>query len=180
MQGADNDATALPELLGSLKSPNQPNHYEQVIRSYLMKSDGGDLSDMASEDATKAKFDTLVNSVATLYARMVAGDGMLSILKEMSMKEGMFEENGLETEFDSLTDSLMVGLRKPLHHRQSPIPNDSNVLNAKIGTSFEAISSVVHSEVSAVWAIDLHTHLLPPTHGALCLWGIDELLTYVC
>eukprot|EP00536_Pseudo-nitzschia_multiseries_P018301 jgi/Psemu1/248653/estExt_Genewise1.C_23640008 len=27
-------------------------------------------------------------------------------------------------------------------------------------------------------AIDLHTHLLPPTHGALCLWGIDELLTY--
>ena len=27
-------------------------------------------------------------------------------------------------------------------------------------------------------AVDLHTHLLPPTHGALCLWGIDELLTY--
>jgi hypothetical protein len=26
--------------------------------------------------------------------------------------------------------------------------------------------------------IDLHTHLLPPSHGALCLWGIDELLTY--
>mmetsp|Transcript_21113 Transcript_21113/g.44367 ORF Transcript_21113/g.44367 Transcript_21113/m.44367 type:complete len:151 (-) Transcript_21113:1391-1843(-) len=26
--------------------------------------------------------------------------------------------------------------------------------------------------------MDLHTHLLPPTHGALCPWGIDELLTF--
>jgi hypothetical protein len=26
--------------------------------------------------------------------------------------------------------------------------------------------------------IDLHTHLLPPSHGGLMLWGVDELLTY--
>ena len=24
----------------------------------------------------------------------------------------------------------------------------------------------------------VHTHLLPPEHGKLMLWGIDELLTY--
>mmetsp|Transcript_6656 Transcript_6656/g.19163 ORF Transcript_6656/g.19163 Transcript_6656/m.19163 type:complete len:480 (-) Transcript_6656:389-1828(-) len=42
----------------------------------------------------------------------------------------------------------------------------------------ESIPSVVFSEVASALAIDLHTHLLPPTHGALCLWGIDELLTY--
>ena len=27
-------------------------------------------------------------------------------------------------------------------------------------------------------AIDLNTHFLPPSRGPLCLWGIDELLTY--
>lgn len=37
---------------------------------------------------------------------------------------------------------------------------------------------VVLSEVGTAETIDLHTHLLPPTHGPLCLWGIDELLTY--
>ncbi|OEU18027.1 hypothetical protein FRACYDRAFT_184859 [Fragilariopsis cylindrus CCMP1102] len=42
----------------------------------------------------------------------------------------------------------------------------------------DTIRSIVFSEVSSAVAIDLHTHLLPPTHGALCLWGIDELLTY--
>lgn len=26
--------------------------------------------------------------------------------------------------------------------------------------------------------VDLHTHLFPPSHGALMLWGVDELLTY--
>src|SRR5882724_10019060 len=26
--------------------------------------------------------------------------------------------------------------------------------------------------------IDIHTHLFPPNFGELCLWGIDELLTY--
>jgi hypothetical protein len=29
-----------------------------------------------------------------------------------------------------------------------------------------------------VEVVDLHTHLFPPTHGALMLWGIDDLLTY--
>jgi len=32
--------------------------------------------------------------------------------------------------------------------------------------------------VDAVEAIDVHTHVLPPTHGSLLLYGIDELLCY--
>jgi hypothetical protein len=43
--------------------------------------------------------------------------------------------------------------------------------------SFE-IRAVVETEVQKVQAIDLHTHLFPPAHGKLCLYGIDELLTY--
>ncbi len=177
---ADNNLTPLPELLGSFDSPQQPNTYEEVIRSYLIKNDGGDLSRVASNPTTKHYFDKLVKSVSTLYARMVAGDGMLNILKEMSTKQGMFEEDGFASSFGKLNDSVSIHTKRPLHYRPSPIPDGSSLLHAKIGNTDEEIRSVVFSEVASVSIIDLHTHLLPPSHGALCLWGIDELLTYVC
>ena len=40
------------------------------------------------------------------------------------------------------------------------------------------VEAAVARYVSAVDAVDVHTHLLPPTHGDLMLYGIDELLTY--
>ena len=40
------------------------------------------------------------------------------------------------------------------------------------------LNAVVLRHVETVEAIDVHTHLLPPTHGDLLLFGIDELLTY--
>ena len=72
---------------------------------------------------------------------------------------------------------------RPLHYKETLIPDDSALMNLPLPQpSFqnyrETITSVVVSEVAAAVAVDLHTHLLPPTHGALCLWGIDELLTY--
>jgi hypothetical protein len=60
---------------------------------------------------------------------------------------------------------------------RTPIPGSSGVLNARLSES--TVQAVVASEVASVQVIDLHTHLLPPSHGPLCLWGIDELLTYV-
>ena len=44
--------------------------------------------------------------------------------------------------------------------------------------AIEALPAVVRKHVDAVEAIDVHTHLLPPSHGDLLLYGIDELLTY--
>lgn len=42
----------------------------------------------------------------------------------------------------------------------------------------KTVAAAVHEEVLNVEVIDVHTHLLPPNHGKLMLWGIDELLTY--
>ena len=42
----------------------------------------------------------------------------------------------------------------------------------------EEVAAVVERHVSEVRAIDVHTHLLPPSHGNLLLYGIDQLLTY--
>uniref|UniRef100_A0A914DQ73 Glucuronate isomerase n=1 Tax=Acrobeloides nanus TaxID=290746 RepID=A0A914DQ73_9BILA len=44
--------------------------------------------------------------------------------------------------------------------------------------SEEAIRSAVKNLVEEVHVVDVHTHLFPPNHGKLMLWGIDELLTY--
>jgi hypothetical protein len=40
------------------------------------------------------------------------------------------------------------------------------------------IAQAVSDAVAAEQVIDLHTHLFPPSHGALMLWGCDALLTY--
>ena len=42
----------------------------------------------------------------------------------------------------------------------------------------EEIAGVVAHHVQHVQAIDMHTHLLPPSHGSLLLYGVDHLLTY--
>ncbi|CAJ1356709.1 unnamed protein product [Effrenium voratum] len=44
--------------------------------------------------------------------------------------------------------------------------------------SADTVCQAVLDEVRNVEVIDVHTHLLPPSHGKLMLWGIDELLTY--
>ncbi|ETV82154.1 hypothetical protein, variant 1 [Aphanomyces astaci] len=41
-----------------------------------------------------------------------------------------------------------------------------------------AIAAYVADSVASTWAIDVHTHLFPPSHDTLMLWGIDALLTY--
>jgi len=42
----------------------------------------------------------------------------------------------------------------------------------------EALDEAVRKAVAEVRITDIHTHLFPPSHGELLLWGVDELLTY--
>ncbi|CAI5708989.1 unnamed protein product [Peronospora destructor] len=42
----------------------------------------------------------------------------------------------------------------------------------------EEVVTFVRETVASVQIIDVHTHLFPPSHGKLMLWGINELLTY--
>jgi hypothetical protein len=68
----------------------------------------------------------------------------------------------------------------PLHfnpHGQALIPDHCSLM--KLPMTVEWLNDAVAHEVASMAVVDLHTHLLPPSHGPLCLWGIDELLTYV-
>ena len=166
-------ARPICELLGvSTSEARQPVEYLSTIKAYLSADDGGNLADIYDKCGESANNFSM--AVATLYARMAAGDGMLAILKEL---DGI----GFSADCKFLADgasSDKLGSQFPLHYRQEAIPEGSNILEATIGTNPENIASVVTAEVGAAIAIDLHTHLLPPSHGALCCWGIDELLTY--
>ncbi|MFZ1988423.1 MAG: glucuronate isomerase [Alphaproteobacteria bacterium] len=41
-----------------------------------------------------------------------------------------------------------------------------------------AVEATVRQTVAGVTISDIHTHLFPPSHGKMLLWGIDELLTF--
>jgi len=73
-----------------------------------------------------------------------------------------------------------VALR-PLHYRKGPIPDECYVVKTAIHGSGVGMTleSVIISEILSVLAIALHSHLLPPSHSALCIWGIDEMIIYV-
>lgn len=152
---------------------SQPSSYCNIIQEFMVSSSGGDLHCVSSQPA----FDTFISAVATLVARMVAGDSILQVMEEIQKREGVFVE-GYETDCSMLADGdISLNNASTLEYRISPIPSHSCLMDSVVDC--KAIASVVCSEVASTEAIDLHTHLLPPNHGALCLWGIDELLTYV-
>lgn len=41
-----------------------------------------------------------------------------------------------------------------------------------------SLETFVRKAVADVTVTDVHTHLFPPSHGSLLLWGVDELITY--
>ena len=41
-----------------------------------------------------------------------------------------------------------------------------------------SVEAVARKAVADTAVTDVHTHLFPPSHGDLLLWGVDELLTY--
>lgn len=166
------DDKPLSEWLRTLiaNGPQQPQVYLEAIRAYLAAPDGGNLS------TTLDGFDTFAQAVATLYARIVAGDGITNLLEEMKSNDGPYIDE-FATPCPSIVDGASLANGRPLLFRPNPIPPTSNLLLCPV--SMDAMESVVVSEVASVQVIDLHTHLLPPTHGSLCCWGIDELLTYV-
>ena len=45
-------------------------------------------------------------------------------------------------------------------------------------TDATAVETAVRKAVAETPITDIHTHLFPPSHGNLLLWGIDEVLRY--
>ena len=74
------------EVLGAFDDAKQPISYVPAIMAYLSKDDGGNMGNIVASDMTAVR--TFGMSVATLYARMVCGDGMLTVLNELAASSG--------------------------------------------------------------------------------------------
>lgn len=172
----------------------QPESNESVVWTYLEYAeshlDDASLSKRnpkrrraSIKTKEKTELNALVASISLLYARLLAGDSIVSILSELIEDAESNHHSSLETpctEFSyTLNEDLMASLYqgRPLHYQKECLPNSSRLLEKNL--DLDSIELVVAAEVQRAVGIDLHTHLLPPTHGPLCLWGIDELLTYV-
>jgi len=84
---SDSAVKAVSDWLGdtSNSAAQQPAAYVPVIKAYMLAETGGNLAAGTSEQVT-----ALAQSVATLYARMVAGDDLIGLLQEMKDKRGSF------------------------------------------------------------------------------------------
>ncbi len=58
------------------------------------------------------------------------------------------------------------------------ISTESRTRVSELLTEREELRAEVELVVNAAPVMDVHTHLFPPEFNELCLWGIDELLTY--
>lgn len=149
----------------------QPLGCQNTILEFLLNPEGGNLK------KSYTGLSNLVVGISVFYARLLAGDGMLNILHELI--ETLYEV-GLTDPCDTVfaTPEYLLASHKgqPLAYRPISIPDNSALMNVPLDK--ECVEVVVTSEVASTIAIDLHTHLLPASHGPLCLWGIDELLTY--
>lgn len=106
----ENQKKPLSELLAGLitttasgkrkRTPQQPVMYAEVIRAYLLAPDGGNLGSVKGKPA----FETMVQAVSTLYARAVAGDPLMDLLREMKDKTGPYHQGGFASHCRVLVD----------------------------------------------------------------------------
>jgi len=85
--------------------PQQSQSYVEAIRAYLTASDGGNLS------ANLPGLDMFVHAVATLYARLVAGDGIMTLLEEMKNEDGPYAY-GFATDCSSIVDGARFSRKR--------------------------------------------------------------------
>jgi hypothetical protein len=58
-----------------------------------------------------------------------------------------------------------------------PVPAGPEITMAQLN-DLPAVEAAARKAVAETTVTDIHTHLFPPSHGELLLWGVDELLTY--
>jgi hypothetical protein len=113
--------------------------------------------------------DDLVHAIAVLNDRMLARDGIESLLQVLAFR--VLALRFLRRQWHGLVKKIISLAYKP-----QSLPDTSGLMMLVIDS--DSVESVVTSEMQSANVIDLRIYLLPPRHGSLCLWGNDELLSY--
>ncbi|TMW68008.1 hypothetical protein Poli38472_007680 [Pythium oligandrum] len=135
---------------------------------------------LAASKSSSATFTKPVTAAATSEVAAVLG---VSIATALSTVQGFDLTNEVHATFASdvaaLYQRLIEGketvgrtaidvLKEIVRHHST-----SEYIHTR-----EELAVFVRETVATTPIIDVHTHLFPPTHGKLMLWGVNELLTY--
>jgi hypothetical protein len=89
-------------LANNATSTPSASSYMEIIQKFLVHPQGGNLAPVLSGESSYSR--VLVSAIATLYARMVAGDTCKTILQEMLEKKGVYSNFGFDTPCSALAD----------------------------------------------------------------------------
>lgn len=97
--------TSLPKLLGDCVG-KQPVDCVEAVRAYLVAPEGGNLDSVSSNQ----ELENLVQAIAVLFSRMLAGDGLLSMLQELDHTERSEQSKvTFRSPCSSLADGAVAG-----------------------------------------------------------------------
>lgn len=97
------EPVCLSDLLANYASSTpSASSYMEIIQFFLIHPQGGNLARVLSDGSCYSR--ALVSAIATLYARMVAGDTCITILQEMQEKKGVYSKFGFNTPCSALVD----------------------------------------------------------------------------
>ena len=108
----DDQMVKLIQLLYNCRG-KQPGGCVKAVKDYLVAAEGGNLGAVAS----KPGFEPFAKAIATLYSRMLAGDGLLQILKEL--ESSSVGGIGFESPCTALVDDAAVDSQVKTSHLAS-------------------------------------------------------------
>ena len=147
-------------LVSILKDNNTVSDYMLDILAQTNSQDGGSGTSAYSH----VGFSSFIDTVTVLYTRLMTPT-------TTSCTTG--------NAFDVLNDVLSNGSLTMNRNCSSIVEaSEMSTSSNKVLTTATQVCEVVSNTVNDMPVIDVHTHLLPPSHGGLMLWGVNELLTY--
>ncbi|POM63475.1 LOW QUALITY PROTEIN: Hypothetical protein PHPALM_21114, partial [Phytophthora palmivora] len=130
-------------------------------------------------DASKSSSNDFPKSARAESSSEVSSGVGITVASVLSSVKGFDLTNDAYASFAADVAALYQRL---LSGKQTALETLSDVLrNHNISeylATKEEVATFVREAVAGVQIIDVHTHLFPPSHGKLMLWGVNELLTY--
>ncbi|KAL8003253.1 putative 6-phosphogluconate dehydrogenase-like domain superfamily, metal-dependent hydrolase [Plasmopara halstedii] len=124
-------------------------------------------SNKSSESASSDSCSEVSSGVGVAIA------SVLSFVKGFDLTNDVYAS--FATDVAALYQRIVSGKRAALETLDDILRNHN--ASEYLATRKE-VAIFVREAVARVQIIDVHTHLFPPSHGKLMLWGINELLTY--
>lgn len=133
----------------------------------ILESNGHDMIKGECLDTSHIGLSTFLDTITNMYLILMKEEATCLELLDSIIKKGFAYTQGI---------ALLKEKKKSFHIVYPSLMNIS--IQTSTIKSKDELKKSIHEIVNRMPIIDVHTHLFPPSHGDLMLWGINELLTY--